>query len=134
MTRTLVAALADLIIFVFAIRGGMRIADAHLVSFGVAVILIYFLRVRTPAVAAGRGGDVRLHVHLLIVSAIAVFFRGAVLGILTHAWGWPPQIAIVFAILTSLAVVVPGYQFALHTTTWPLGSGRHWRVTVMGLV
>lgn len=134
MTRTLLAALADLIIFIFAIRGGMRIADAHLVSFGVAVILLYFLRVRAPAVAAGRGGDVRLHVHLLVVSAIAAFVRGAVLGILINVWGWPPQVAIVFAILAGLAVVVPGFAFALHSTTWKLGSGEHWRITVMGLV
>jgi dolichol-phosphate mannosyltransferase len=134
MIRSLIAALADLIIFIAAVRGGMRVADAHLVSFEVAAILIYFLQVRRPAVAAGRGGDVRLHVHLLVVSLIAVFLRGAVLGMLTNVWGWPVQVSIVFAILATLAVTVPGYAFALRTTTWTIGSGDHWRVTAVGLV
>jgi dolichol-phosphate mannosyltransferase len=134
MIRGLIAALADLSVFIAAVRGGMRVADAHLVSFGVAAILIYFLQVRGSAVVAGRGGDVRLHVHLLVVSFVAVFLRGAVLGMLTNVWGWPAQVSIVLAILTTLAVTVPGYAFALRTTTWTLGSGDHWRVTVIGLV
>jgi dolichol-phosphate mannosyltransferase len=134
MTRIIIAALADLIIFIAATHGGMRVADAHLVSFGVAAIVLYFLRVRSAAVAAGRGADVRLHVHLLVVSCFAVFLRGAVLGMLTNIWGWPAQVSIVFAILATLAVAVPGYTFALRTTTWTIGSGDHWRVAAVGLV
>src|SRR5882757_6013646 len=122
MIATLVAALADLIVFILALRGGLRLVDAHLVSCGVGILLLYFLKVRAPAVAAGRGGDLRLHIHLLVVSAIAIFLRGAVLGMLIHMWGWPPQVAIVFAILATLAVALPGYRFSLATTTWKLGN------------
>lgn len=122
MIGTLVAALADLIVFIFSWRGGLRLVDAHLLSCGVAILLLYFLKVRAPAVAAGRGGDVRLHVHLLVVCAIAIFLRGAVLGMLTNVWGWPPQVAIVFAILATLAVALPGYRFALATTAWKLSN------------
>lgn len=134
MTRTLIAALADFILFIAAVGGGMRVADAHLVSFGVAAILIYLLKVRGAAVAAGRGGDVRLHVHLLVVSLFAAFLRGAVLGMLINVWGWPAQVSIVFAILATLAIALPGYAFALRTGTWTIGSGDHWRGIVLGLV
>jgi dolichol-phosphate mannosyltransferase len=122
MIGTLVAALADLIVFISCWHGGLRLVDAHLLSCAVAILLLYFLKVRAPAVAAGRGGDVRLHIHLLVVSAIAIFLRGAVLGMLTNVWGWPPQLAIVFAMLATLAVALPGYRFALATTTWKMGT------------
>ncbi|MBS0420376.1 MAG: glycosyltransferase family 39 protein [Proteobacteria bacterium] len=122
MIATLLAALADLIVFLFALHGGLRLVDAHLLSCGVAFLLLYVLKVRSPAVAAGRGGDLRLHVHLLVVSAVAIFLRGAVLGLLTHVWGWSPQAGIVFAILVTLAVALPGYRFSLATTSWRIGD------------
>ena len=134
MIRTLIVALADFILFIGAVSGGMRVADAHLVSLGVAAILLYLLKVRSTAVAAGRGGDVRLHVHLLVVSLFAACLRGAVLGMLINVWGWPAQVSIVFAILATLAIALPGYAFALRTSTWTIGSGDHWRETVLGLV
>jgi dolichol-phosphate mannosyltransferase len=130
----MISALADLIIFIAATSGGMRVANAHLVSFGIAAILNYFLRVRGAAVAAGRGSDLRLHVHLLVVSLFAAFVRGAVLGLLTNVWGWPAQVSIVFAIIATMAITRPGYAFALRTTRWTLGSGEPWRDTAMALV
>lgn len=123
---TLIAALADFIVFFFAVRNGMRVVEAHLVSCGVGLVLLYL--------QTGRGGGIRQHVHLLIVSAIAVFLRGAVLGLLTNVWGWPPQVSIVVAILATLAVAIPGFRYSLATTTWKVGSGDRWRVAVIGLV
>jgi len=122
MIGILLAALADLIVFIFCWRAGLRLVDAHLLSGGVGILLLYLLKVRGPAVAAGRGGDVRLHIHLLVVSAIAIFLRGAVLGMLANVWGWPAQLAIGCAILATLAVALPGYRFALATTTWKLSN------------
>jgi dolichol-phosphate mannosyltransferase len=126
--------LADVIVFIVATGQGLRLANAHLVSFGVAAILSYFLIVRSAAVAAGRGTDWRLHVHLLVVSLFAVCLRGAVLGLLTNVWGWPAQVAIVLAAVAAMAVTLPGYALALKTTKWTLGSGEHWRVVALGLV
>jgi dolichol-phosphate mannosyltransferase len=134
MTRLFISALVDLIIFIAAASGGMRVANAHLLSFGIAAILNYFLRVRGPAVAAGRGSDLRFHFHLLIVSLFALILRGAVLGLLVNTWGWLPQVSIVFAIFATLAVAVPGYDFALTTNRWALGSGDQWRVAAVALV
>jgi dolichol-phosphate mannosyltransferase len=126
MMGTLIAALADFLVFFFAVRNGMRVVEAHLVSGAVGLVLLYL--------QAGRGGGIRQHVHVLIVSAIAVFLRGAVLGLLTNVWGWSPQVAVVPAILATLAVAIPGFRYSLATTTWKLGSGERWRVAVIGLV
>src|ERR1700750_3124017 len=102
MIGVIVAALADFGVFFFAVRSGMRLADAHLASGAVGLVLLYVL--------TARGGNLRQHIHLLVVSALAVFLRGAVLGLLTNVWGWPAQVSIVFAILATLAVAIPGYR------------------------
>jgi len=128
------APLVDAIVFMVATGSGMRLANAHLVSFGVAAVLNYFLNVRRVAVVAGRGSDPRLHIHLLVVALLAVSVRGAVLGLLTHVWGWPAQIAIVLAVIAAAALTIPGYALALRTTTWKIGSGNEWRVLAMSLV
>jgi len=126
MTAALIAAIADFVVFFFAVRGGMRVLDAHLVSCAVGLVLLYVLK--------ARGGNLRQHIHLLVVSALAVFMRGAVLGLLTNVWGWPALVSIVFAILATLAVAIPGYRYSLATTTWKIGSGDRWRVAVIALV
>jgi dolichol-phosphate mannosyltransferase len=126
MIGTLSAALADFIVFLLATRNGMRVTEAHLVSCAVGLVLLYLLK--------GRAGGIRQHVHLLIVSALAVCLRGAVLGLLINVWGWPPQLAIVFAIAATLAVAIPGFGYSLSTTTWKIGSGDRWRVAVISLV
>jgi dolichol-phosphate mannosyltransferase len=132
MMGTLIAAVADFLTFFFAVRSGMPIVEAHLVSGGVGLMILYLLKIR--ALTVGRGGILRLHVHLAVVSAMAVVLRGAVLGLLTHVWGWPAQVSIVLAIAATLAVAIPGFRYSLATTTWKVGSGDHWRTAVMGLV
>jgi dolichol-phosphate mannosyltransferase len=126
--------IADVAVFVAATGQGMRLANAHLVSFAVATILNYFLIVRGAAAAAGRSADWRLHVHLLVVSLFAVSLRGAVLGLLTNVWGWPPQAAIVLAAIAAMSLALPGYALAVRTTTWTLGSGEQWRRVAIYLV
>jgi dolichol-phosphate mannosyltransferase len=126
--------IADVIVFVAATGQGMRLANAHLVSFAVASVLNYFLIVRSAAAGAGRSADWRLHVHLLVVSLFAVSLRGAVLGLLTNVWGWPPQAAIVLAAVAAMSLALPGYGLAVSTTTWTLGSGEQWRRVAMYLV
>lgn len=131
--RSTLGPLVDVLVFVAAIRHGMRLADAHLLSFGIAAIVVYFLRVRGPVAAAGRAADLRLHAHFVIVSLFAVFVRGAVLGLLTHVWGWPAELSIVPAVIVTLAVASPGCALALRTTKWTLGSGEQWRLFALYL-
>ena len=125
---------ADAIVFIVLAGHGMPLANAHLASFAVATLLNYFLIVRSAAAAAGRGGDWRFYVHLLVVSLFAVSLRGAVLGLLTNVWGWPPQAAIVPAAIAAMALSLPGYVLALWTTKWTLGNGAHWRLVAAYLV
>jgi dolichol-phosphate mannosyltransferase len=132
--RAVFPPLVDVAVFIVATGYGMKLADAHLLSFGSAFVVNYFLTLRGPAVAAGRGGDLRLHIHVLVVGLFAVLVRGAVLGLLTNVWGWPPQISILLAVSATLALTLPGYAFALGTVRWTLGTGEHWRVFAMGLV
>ena len=122
--RIALAPIVDVIIFVAALGNGMQLTNAHLLSFGIAAVLNYFVNVRGQVAGAGRSGDARLHVHFLVVSLFAVSLRGAVLGLLTHVWGWPPQFAIVMAAIAAVLIVLPGYALALRTTTWKLGSGN----------
>ena len=125
---------ADAVVFIVLAGHGMSLANAHLASFAVATLLNYFLIVRRAAAAAGRGGDWRFYVHLLVVSLFAVSLRGAVLGLLTNVWGWPPQVAIVPAAIAAMALSLPGYVLALWTTKWTLGNGAHWRLVAAYLV
>jgi len=98
---------ADVVVFIAATGQGVRLANAHLLSFAVATVLNYFLIVRSVAVAAGRSADWRLHVHLLVVSLFAVSLRGALLGLLTNVWGWPAQAAIVLAAVAAMSLALP---------------------------
>ncbi len=126
MIGALVPAVADFIVFCLAVRAGMRITEAHLLSGALGLVLLYLLTARC--------GGVRRHVHLLIVGAIAVCLRGGVLGMLTNVWGWPPQVAVAPAILATLAAATAGFRYSLATTTWKIGSGERWRAAVLGLV
>ena len=59
--RIALAPIVDVIIFVAALGNGMQLTNAHLLSFGIAAVLNYFVNVRGRG---GRGtrGDARLHV------------------------------------------------------------------------
>jgi dolichol-phosphate mannosyltransferase len=126
----MIAAFADIIVFIAATGRGMRFADAHLVSFAVAALLNYGLNIRGPALAAGRGADMRLHLPLLVVSLFAVFLRGGVLGLLVNRWGVPPQWSIVLAVLATMAVTTPGYALSLRTSGWKIDGSEQNSVAV----
>jgi dolichol-phosphate mannosyltransferase len=132
---TAMAALADALIFLAATAGGIRLGPAHILSFIVATALNYHLNIRLAVAAAGRARDLRLHGHLLVVSLLALFLRGGVLSLFTNSWGWPPSVAIFFAIGATLAVTLPGYAFSLASSSaWRLGSSPRWRALAIGLV
>jgi len=110
---TAIAPLADVVIFDLSIFAGVTLRSSHMAAFAAAIALNYLLKVRPAMVAGRRTRDLRLHVNLAIVSLLALFLRGGVLGLLTLHWGWPPQISIVFAVAAGLAVTMPGISYAL---------------------
>ena len=109
---TATAALSDVFVFLAATAGGVRLGPAHILSFTVATALIYLSNIRVSVHAAGRTRDLRLYGHLIVVSALALFLRGGVLSLLTNSWGWPPSVAILFAVGATLAVTLPGYAYS----------------------
>jgi dolichol-phosphate mannosyltransferase len=117
--RRLAAAtpLLDVALFCALIGNGMSLASSHIVSFALAMALNYQLKVRSMADEAGRNGDSRLQGRLLVVTLMALFLRGGVLALLSSGWGWPPQAAIVFAVIAGLAVTAVGYSHVLSPST-----------------
>ncbi|HET9390926.1 MAG TPA: glycosyltransferase family 39 protein [Steroidobacteraceae bacterium] len=134
--RRLPAALgptADVLIFVALTQAGLSLGPAHMLSFAAGGLLNYLLGVRRALSAVGREWDLRLHGQLLAVSLLALFFRGGVLALLTDTWGWPSQVAIVFAVLTSVGITQWGYGLALSPGVWRIGDAR-WRVLAWSIV
>jgi dolichol-phosphate mannosyltransferase len=134
MIRVLIGPLVDLLVFLAAIHYGMKLSDAHLLSFGVAFIVNYVAFVRPMAVTAGRGADPRLHAHLIVVALAAVLLRGAVLGLLVNVWGLSPQTAIDITVPVTVLLTLPAYTFAIRTGMWKLGDGDRWLVFAKGVV
>ena len=123
---TAVASLLDVGLFIALVTGGVRFASAHLTSFGAAALITYALKVR--GTLAGRAHGFGAHGRLLAVALFALWLRGGVLGLLINVWGWLPQIAILPAVVITLAVTIPGYALAASSSSWRMGSGGEWPV------
>ena len=125
---SVVGPLADAIVFIALLGAGTPLSRAHIVSFAIAAVLNYLVKVRPMVAGAGRTRDVRLYGHLIVVTLVALFLRGGVLGLLTAVWGVPARAAIVVAIAASIAVTRAGYALSLSSdSAWRLGSGTRWR-------
>ena len=112
---------------------GWTLGASHIVSFVCATVLKYLITDRSVIVAAGRGRDARLHVHLLAVGLATLFLRGGVLSLMI-GWGWLPQWAIVPAAIVTAVLTRLGYSLCLGSQLWSLGSGVRWRTLAIGLV
>jgi dolichol-phosphate mannosyltransferase len=130
----MLASIADALIFIAALGAGVRMGSAHIISLAAATLLSYFVTVRGAAASVGRARDPRLYGYLLAVTLIALFLRGGVLALLTYGWGWPPDLAIVFAVAVTMAVTRAGYALSLSSDVWTLGTGARWRAIAVGLV
>jgi len=115
-TATAMAPLVDVLIFDLAIAAGKSLLPSHLAAFAVAITLNYLLNLRSTIISGGRATGVALYIRLTIVTLLALFLRGGVLGLLTQSWGWPPQISIVLAVAAGLAVTIPGYALVIAST------------------
>ena len=129
---TVVAPLLDVGLFATLVAAGVRLASAHLASFGVAALVTYVLQLR--AALAGRVDGFGAHGRLLAVALFALCLRGGALGLLTNVWGWPPQLAIVLAVAVTLAVTIPGYELALAPSGWRMGTAEQWPVLGVWIV
>src|ERR1700730_4350844 len=124
------APLLDAGLFCALIGCGLPLRSSHIASFTVATALNYLLKVRSMVVAAGRTRDWRVHCRLLVVSLMALFLRGCVLGLLSLDWGWPAQVSIIFAVIAGMAVTTPGYSQVLSSAA---GSAQT-RALAIGII
>ena len=128
------AAGADALIFIAAYSAGVTLTNAHLVSFGAAAALNYFMTLRPAMSQANRARDPRVYIHLLVVSLAALFLRGGVLSLLSITAGIAPQVAIVAAIAVGSVVLRAGYAHSLTANLWRLGSESGWRTLAYGMI
>jgi dolichol-phosphate mannosyltransferase len=122
--------LLDVVIFCALVARGGSLLTSHIASFAIAMALNYLLKVRPTMNAAGRGSGLSLHGRLGLVTLMALFLRGGVLALLSLTWGWPAQVAIVFAVMAGLAVTASGYAYALSPAA---GEARE-RALAFGLI
>jgi dolichol-phosphate mannosyltransferase len=130
---TAMGPLADVVIFIVAIRAGLAVSPAHIMSFACATVLNGLLTVRSAVAFQGRERDLRLYGHLLVVSLAVLSVRGGVLALLI-GWGWSAQWAILFAVAVTLVLMRAGISLCLSTGVWSLGSGVNWRALAVALV
>jgi dolichol-phosphate mannosyltransferase len=130
----IISALVDVLVFAAVTSAGIRLGSAHMASFAAATVCHYFLSLRPALAAAGRPWGLRLAGRLLVVGLMALFLRGAVLGLLSNAWSVPLPAAIVVAVIATMAITVPGYAFAISSSIWRIGSGPQWPVLAAAAV
>lgn len=126
----------DLLTFQILWMMQFSLATSHISSFFLATITNFIINRRWTFASSTRAaivpGD---YPRFLTVGLLALFLRGAVLGVCTTMVGLPPQIAILFAILTAAGVNYLGnafFVFALPST--PAPPAHRWRMAAFGVV
>jgi dolichol-phosphate mannosyltransferase len=114
--------LADIVIFIVTLRGGMAMSDAHIASFACATLVTLvgggYRYARRPDDGRQEPG---LYGRLFAVSLAVLFLRGGLLALLV-GWGVPAQWAIVFAAAATVLLMRAGTSLA------------SWRALAVGLV
>jgi dolichol-phosphate mannosyltransferase len=106
--------IVDYLIFSLLLSLNVGVIPSHMVSFFGATIFNFFLNARWAFAKTARLSSRpqwQLYAFFLIVCALALFLRGAVLAVLTESAGWSPRIAIFFAIGSAAIVNFIGSAF-----------------------
>jgi dolichol-phosphate mannosyltransferase len=129
------ACVTDALAFTGAIASGAPLGPAHIFSFVVATAVNFLGHTRVALAASGRARGPNVYGRLLMVSLLALFLRGGVLGLCVDTWSWSPYGAIFAAIGATLAVTVPGYAMAMEpAAAGRLESGARWRRVIFALI
>jgi dolichol-phosphate mannosyltransferase len=126
---------ADVLLFIAALSGGMPVSLAHITSFGCATAITYFLTVRwvVPGKQREPASLPRVCGHLVLVAFAALWLRAGVLSLLM-GWGLSAQWAIVFAAAAAAAVTQVGSPLYMKSGRWMLGRGTRWRTLAFALI
>lgn len=133
---SLLSMFLDLLLFWSLRYAGMRLDASHILSFFAAAVSSYILHVRwtLPAnkVCTATTGMGQL-VSFTILSLLALFIRGGLLGNLIEHGHWSEMLAIVPAMITSNIVLLGVYCFLLFPQdTLQNNNWLRWRIAVIG--
>lgn len=107
---------------------------AQAVSFLAALALACGLQWKGRGAGAAQRLDMRLGLHLLVITLLAFGVRGGVFDLLVTGWSWPPQAGIVPAALAGALILGRGYRYSVSSTRWEVGGAGNWRVAAIGAV
>jgi dolichol-phosphate mannosyltransferase len=127
----------DVSVFLLCLSSGLDLSPAQMVSFVVAVAVIYFLQAR-PALAYAVENQQRqaawLPWQLGLVGLLVMFLRGGVLSLLVKSWGWSPQAAILPAAVIGVLTMVGAVAFLIQLREAAGRSDLRWRMLAIAIV
>jgi dolichol-phosphate mannosyltransferase len=104
------APLADILAFCALVASGMSLRAGNTYAFAIGLAGSWLFRSRSMGAGEPQSHDGRWYLRVLLAALFALFLRGGVLALVSQHWGWPPQIAILFAVALGLAVTLPGFS------------------------
>src|SRR5580704_1543031 len=127
----------DILLFDLCLSSGLDLSAAQIVSFAVAVAVIYFLKAR-PAFAYAVENQQRqaywLPWQFGLVGLLVLFFRGGVLSLLVMSWGWVPQAAILPAAVIAMLTMVGAVAFLIQLWKAAEEPELRWRMLAIGIL
>ena len=137
LLATAAAWAVDVSLFHLCLSSGLDLSVAQMVSFAVAVAVIYFLKAR-PAFAQAVEHQQRqvdwLPWQFSLVGLLILFFRGGVLSLLVRSWGWLPQAAIFPAAAVGVMTMVGAVAFLIRLWEAADEPELRWRMLTIGIV
>jgi dolichol-phosphate mannosyltransferase len=137
LLATAAAWAVDVSVFQLCLSSGMDLSVAQMVSFAVAVAVIYFLKAR-PAFSHTVENQERpaswLPWQLGLVGILVLFLRGGVLSLLVKSWGWVPQAAILLAAVIGVLTMVGAVPFLIRLWEAADEPELRWRILAMAIV
>ncbi|MBL4700492.1 MAG: glycosyltransferase family 39 protein [Phycisphaeraceae bacterium] len=133
---TLISMVLDLLLFASLRHQGLELDASHIISFFVTTISAYFLHTRwtLPAnkvcTATTRLGQL---IGFIILSSLALFPRGGLLGNLIEHGRWPELLAMVPTMIASNMILLGVYSFLqFPQPTLQINNWLRWRIATIG--
>jgi dolichol-phosphate mannosyltransferase len=123
----------DLIAYFAAVGFGASVERGQIAGFTLAAAMSLASLLRAHLHRALRWTLGR-YLVLITIALLALFLRSGVLGLLTNVFNWPAGAAIVFAVITTAAVIRSGIVYCARGASLRLGGGKDWRTGALGLL
>jgi dolichol-phosphate mannosyltransferase len=127
----------DVLLFDLSLSSGLALSVAQMVSFAVAVAVIYFLKARAAFAYAAENQQRQIYWlpwQFGMVGLLVLFFRGGVLSLLVMSWGWVPQAAILPAAVIGVVTMAGAVAFLIRLWEAAGEPELRWRVLAIGIV